>query len=234
MPNRSLDAAEQLLLRWIADDEDRNLSGTMYEAVASRLKDHGLVTIERAGGRYHCRITKTGREALDRTARRSRGRPSKSFLEDPERYSIALSDALIALGVPEPSAFTLAATLLVGRVESLEVESSGRQGHVVLVRDDSSPEKPTTSLLGKADTLRGKSKHRPRKGVAAPLSDEEAMWRTAMAVCFQLALNPKDRLASEVVIRCSAATVGEAEYAERTILPMLSQKFWPPDFSPPD
>src|SRR4051812_11871258 len=162
-----------------------------------------------------------------------RGRPRKSFLEDPERYAIALSDALAALGLSEPDSFAFAAAILMGEEVAIEWLPNGgariRYGRVC------APGEPTTTILGKADTLRGKAKHRARKGAKlTPFTRDEMHWRQHMALCIMVVLGAKDEVRCAEKVRQLAAEIGEAEFCESQLIPMLKRKFEPPDFSPPD
>jgi hypothetical protein len=162
--------------------------------------------------------------------REPRGRRPKPFLDDPERYHIAFSDALIALGVTEPEAYALTAALMLGEEASSD---GGPECRITFVKKRGRDE-PTTTILGKADTLRGKAKHRPRKGRGKPYSREEHFWRSRMGLCFMIVLNAKDQARCAEKVRHLASEIGEDSFCERVLIPMLTVKFTTPDFSPPD
>ncbi|MHC2104397.1 hypothetical protein [Methylobacterium sp. CM6246] len=160
------------------------------------------------------------------------GRPRKNFLADPERYAVALSDALQLLGLTEKSSFDLVAALVVGRETASSVMPDGR---VKVQYESALPGSPSVTILGKSDTIRGKSKLRTRnKSPKKKLSLDEAIWRTNMALAFAASFSAKEFEAGADLISKLTSEIGEAQYAEAILLPMLKAKFDPPAFSPPD
>jgi hypothetical protein len=157
---------------------------------------------------------------------RPRGRPPYDFLHDPERYAIAYIDALVALGVSETDAFKAAAARMIGIPMGCRTVGPRRkrgrglvQGGVLVNYDNGS-----TTIVGKADTLRRKFKR--------PMSPEEGMWCVAMGHAFLLALRGKDLHRCASKIEELAKSVGEAAYAQTELLPLLAARFFPPDFMP--
>ena len=93
------------------------------------------------------------------------------------------------------------------------------QGGVLVNYDNGS-----TTIVGKADTLRRKFKR--------PMSPEEGMWRVAMGHAFLLALRGEDLHRCASKIEELAKSVGEAAYAQTELLLLLAARFFPPDFMP--
>jgi hypothetical protein len=163
---------------------------------------------------------------VSRQTSRPRGRPPYDFLHDPERYAIAYIDALVALGVSETDAFKAAAARMIGIPMGCRTVGPRRkrgrglvQGGVLVNYDNGS-----TTIVGKADTLRRKFKR--------PMSPEEGMWRVAMGHAFLLALRGKDLHRCASKIEELAKSVGEAAHAQTELLPLLAARFFPPDFMP--
>jgi hypothetical protein len=150
---------------------------------------------------------------------RPRGRPPYDFLRDPERYAIPFIDALLTHGTSETDAFKIAAAQIVGiplgcrTVGPRQKRGRGLVRAGLLVNYDYA----STTIVGKADTLRRKFKR--------PISPEEHVWRLAMGRAFLLATRAKDldRCASK--INELAEAVGEAQYARAVLLPLLAAKF---------
>jgi len=161
-----------------------------------------------------------------------RGRPPKSFRRDPERYAIALSDALQLLGLTEKSSFDLVAALIVGRETTSNIVADGR---LKVQYESALPGSPSVTILGKSDTIRGKSKLRARKGSERKeLSLDDANWRLKMALAFAATFSAKDLKSGADLICQLTSEINESKYAEAVLLPMMKAKFDPPDFSPPD
>ncbi len=161
-----------------------------------------------------------------------RGRPTKLLTEDPERYAIALSDALQAMGMGEKDSFYLSAALMFSEaVDSAEMAD----GRVRVTYESARPGFPSVTISGKSDTIRGKSKLRRKRGQQeVGVRPEDAAWRKHMGLAFIVALSTKDFGVGCASIRSLADSVGENAFAEAVLIPMLQQKFQPPDFSPPD
>lgn len=142
-----------------------------------------------------------GRPRKPRPPRRAHaGRPPQNFVrDDPDRYAVALDDALLAfeLASERACASALAAQLLA----------------VLKTRKPT----PTTGLEGLAVTLRSKQR-RCR-------SAEEGHWRAVMASCFMLVLGARNQEAVRLVILARAKSIGEGEFAGGVLLPMLAAKF---------
>ena len=163
---------------------------------------------------------------------RPRGRPSKLLMNDPDRYAVALSDAIYFFGGGEKFSFGCSASLLYAKlVDMKDLDAGGCETH----HESAHPGYPSVNISGKSDTIRGKSKLRSKRGQAKKVySPEETLWRLTMAMAFISALMPKDLEASRLLVRSLAGSVGEIKFAEVFLIPWLEQKFRSPDFSPPD
>jgi hypothetical protein len=159
-----------------------------------------------------------------------RGRPHgrKHFREDPERFAIPFTDALVAMGVSEDAAFKIAATQIVGKVVDVQTVRPQRKrrrgavpaGVLVSYERNNRPNAPTTTINGKAATLRQKAKRM--------VTAEELGWRLAMARAFMLALKGFDHQRCAAEIMRLAANAGEAGYSRAVLLPLLSARFASP------
>ena len=147
-----------------------------------------------------------------------RGRPPYDFLRDPERYAISLIDALVVLGTSETDAFKIAAAQIVGIPMGCRTVGPRRKRGRGLVRGGLlvNYDYCSTTMVGKADTLRRKFKR--------SMSTEEHVWRLAMGRAFLLALNGKDLHPCASEIGELAESVGEAQYAQAVLLPLLAAK----------
>ncbi|WP_139234112.1 hypothetical protein [Methylobacterium pseudosasicola] len=143
-----------------------------------------------------------------------------------------MSDALQLLGLTEKSSFDLVAALIVGRETASNITADGR---VKVQYESALPGSPSVTILGKSDTIRGKSKLRARKGSEPKyLATDDANWRLKMALAFAATFSAKDPNSGTNLICQLTSEIGETEYAEAVLLPMLRAKFDPPNFSPPD
>jgi hypothetical protein len=155
------------------------------------------------------------------------GRPPYDFFRDPERFAVALVDALTVLGVSEGDALKTAAAQIVGSPVELRTIGPRRKrgrgsvpGGTVISYDEGA-----VTIAGRGDTVRRKYKRSCPPEVAA--------WRRAMGRAFLLALTGKDPDRCAAKVMELAASVGEAGYAEAALLPMLvTKRFPPPDFTP--
>jgi hypothetical protein len=169
---------------------------------------------------------------------RPRGRPRKprppppsreekrwrKFLQDPDRYAVALLDALLALEAGSERACAMAVVAM--RI-GVEGNPQHRAGGSVVTNWECKPTRKGSragTLEGAAVTLRQKRAH-----CGSPL---EATWRTAMASAFMVVIGARNPEAARPVILQRAAAVGERRFAERVMLPMLVAKFAPSETLP--
>jgi hypothetical protein len=148
---------------------------------------------------------------------RPRGRPRKSLLADPERFAVPFVDALLVLGVSETDAFKIAMLQLIGRPVAVRTVGPRRKrgrgavpgGTLVSYEDDA-------RIEGRVTTLRRKFKK--------PMTAEIARWRIATVRAILLALTGKDLVRCAGEIRQLAVSVGEEQYADACLLPLLAAK----------
>lgn len=160
-----------------------------------------------------------GRPRKSRPPRRPRaGRPQQNFRDDPDRYAVALLDAMLALEVgPERACAMGIAAWQVGiEGDPQRVSSDGR---VV-----TNWERWRTRMGALAATLRGKEATLRAKQRRIR-SAEERTWRAAMASAFMLVLGARDPEAVKATVLARAQSVGEGEFARWFMLPMLAAKF---------
>ena len=165
-----------------------------------------------------------GRPRKLRPPRRPRaGRPLRVFLQDADRYAVALLDAMLAIELGPERACALA-------IAAWEVGIEGNPPLVLPGQVSTNWERRRTkmganaaTLEGRAATLRGKQRCRPR-------DPQDVIWRRAMGAAFMLVLQARDPETARPVILQRAESVGEGEYARRKMLPMLYAKFSPPEF----
>jgi hypothetical protein len=166
-----------------------------------------------------------GRPRKPRPPRRPRvGRPAQPFLEDPDRYAIALLDAMLALEMG--SARACAMGVAVWQVGSQADPPRVLAGRVVTNWERRRTRKNSTAgtLEGRAVTLRTKQRR--------SCTEQEGRWRVAMAKAFTLVLRARDPAAVKLAILAHAISIGEGEFAGRVMLPMLDAKFSSPEFPP--
>jgi hypothetical protein len=136
-------------------------------------------------------------------SRKPRGRPQLDFLKDPDRFAIALAFAFKTLGISENDAFRSVAALAFGfQYDVNEVGPRRKPGRgaipgglmVTYVRATYNLA-PTTTLLGKATTLR-------QKGARAKRDPRAMAWLLQMQFWFALALqaaSSTERCASRIL-----------------------------------
>jgi hypothetical protein len=144
------------------------------------------------------------------------GRKRLRLIDDPDRYMIALIDALIAQGRGSEYACAMSiATLLIGiEGEAPKLSTDGR--HIVTTwgRYQTKAEPGTAMTLGgRVSTFRAK---RRRYRSAADLR-----WRTTMGAAFQAVFTLTDRPQAKRVALAAAKIVGETEFAYRVLWPMI-------------
>jgi hypothetical protein len=161
---------------------------------------------------------------VSRKTGRPRGRPQLDFLQDPDRFAIALAFALTTLGHSENTAFRAVAVLAFGHKASAEEVAPRRKrgrgvipgGLLVTYERAARRGGATGSLAGRATSLRQKAARigRDPKAVA---------WLLQMQAAFTLALQ-----AASSVERCAARIlelgqlVIEGKLAEDRLLTKLS------------
>jgi hypothetical protein len=156
-----------------------------------------------------------GRPRKPRPPRRSRaGRPPQLFPRDPDRYAVALLDALDTLEAGSGRACAAAVTAPL--LDVLQTYSR----------------RPTTGLEGLALTLRSKQRRIGNRATKTLDPTErwvacliEINWRRVMGSAFMLALGAQDRIAAKQAILQRAETVGEGEFARTVMWPMVDAKF---------
>jgi hypothetical protein len=150
---------------------------------------------------------------------------TREFLKDPDRYAVALLNALVALGYGSERACALAIVVWEIGVEAAAPLPS-ESGLVVTNwwREKTRTGSRAASLRGRETTLRAK-RRRLR-------SRAEILWIRVMASAFMLVLRARDRAAAEREILRRAECVGEGEFARTVMLPMLDAKSGslPPEF----
>jgi hypothetical protein len=160
-----------------------------------------------------------GRPRKERPPRRPKaGRPPLRFRDDPDRYAVALLDALLALDMGSEYACSMGvAAWLVGLDgDPARVRSDGLTSTNWWRRRTRGGVSAGT-LQGKAATLKQKRRRCRSLG--------EAAWRRAMAACFMLTIGARNPETAKPAILDRAASVGEREFAERVMLPMVAAKF---------
>ena len=148
-----------------------------------------------------------------------KGRPSLSWIDDPDRYAIALAEGLmLSRGESERVAFDTAVALTSGQ----ECESSKKpRGKRPPDWVKSAFRIPVmVSISGRSSTLR-------KKANGKVLTHEEANWRKSMTLAFALVFAGKDfDRCSEKIIELTCA-IGEDEYGRNVLLPMLDARLRP-------
>jgi hypothetical protein len=125
---------------------------------------------------------------------------------------------LVVVGVSETDAFKVAAAQLVGTPVAMRMvgprrkRGRGRVPGGALVSYENSTSR---TIEGRATTLRRKFKK--------PMTAEVARWRLAIGRAFLLVLTGRDLVRCASEIRQLAASVGEEQYAEARLLPLLAQ-----------
>ena len=153
-----------------------------------------------------------------RPRRPQAGRPPQTFRNDPDRYAVALLDAMLALELGSERACALGIA-----VWQVGIEATPRQivsdRHVLTswLRKPTRTGALAATLEGRALTLRSKQRRR--------CSGEDGAWRTAMASSFMLVLGACNLESVKSTILARAESVGEGEFAECVMLPMWVEKF---------
>lgn len=155
---------------------------------------------------------------------RPRGRPQLDFLQDPDRFAIALAFALRTLGYSENTAFQAVAVLAYGyKVSAEEVAPRRKRGRgaipgglLVTYERATYSGAATTTLFGRATSLR-------HKGTRIGRDPKAVTWLLQMQAAFSMAL-----LAATSTERCTTRIlelgwqVVEGKLAEDKLLNVLS------------
>lgn len=168
-----------------------------------------------------------GRPRKAKPPPRRYGRPDYDFLTDPDRYDVALLDAMIALEIGSERACAMGiAALEVGWPGRPPEHSAKYVGLIVTNwRGGTKPgvTKPTT-LAGRVATLRDKR----RKTTSDP-AKPEGRWRRVMAWCFKAALATSTPDIAKAQIAHWAELIGEGDFARKVLFAMVDAKFALPD-----
>jgi hypothetical protein len=168
-----------------------------------------------------------GRPRKPRPPRRPKaGRPLLDFRNDPDRYAVALLDAMLALEMgPERWCSGGVAGWMCGieffgpfKLKKLKKYP----GHIAASWPRNRRRDNAGTLDGKATTLR--IKQRRCRNIA------EAVWRKVMAGAFMLVIGARDQEAIRPIILQRATAVGEGAFAKRVMLPMVGAKISLPEF----
>ena len=136
-----------------------------------------------------------------RPRRPQAGRPPQTFRNDPDRYAVALLDAMLALELGSERACALGIA-----VWQVGIEATPRQivsdRHVLTswLRKPTRTGALAATLEGRALTLRSKQRRR--------CSGEDGAWRTAMASSFMLVLGACNLESVKSTILARAESVG--------------------------
>jgi hypothetical protein len=161
-----------------------------------------------------------GRPRKPRPPRRSKpGRPPQDFRHDPDRYAIALLDAMLVLEMG--SRFDCARAVAVWLVgwEAAEQRASVEHPGFVVTNWRAKPTRPgaaAATVKGKALTLLQKQ------------SRPADFRREMLAQAFDLVLRARNREATAKlapIVFQMAAMVGEGEFGARVMVPMMIAKF---------
>lgn len=148
-----------------------------------------------------------------------RGRPSKGWLNDPDRYAIALAEGLmLSRGESERVAFDTAVALTSGQEREPSKKPRGKRPPDWIQTAFSIP--VMASVSGRASTLRKKANEKA-------LTREEADWRKSMALAFALVFVGKDFDRCAEKISELTGGIGEDEYGRNILLPMLAARLRP-------
>jgi hypothetical protein len=142
-----------------------------------------------------------------------RGRPSIAWTADPDRYAVALLDALLAFEMAsERQCALLAAAMMLGARAEISIDALRYQPGMIGEAYDKIFEsgQSTASFEGRAASLR--QKYRTKLDPAA------AKWRIGMAGIFMLVIAAKDRerVRCEAVKR--AVAIGEEAFVRDVLL----------------
>jgi hypothetical protein len=159
-----------------------------------------------------------GRPRKPRPPRRAcAGRPTLPFRNDPDRYAVALLDAMLALEMGSERACAMGIAALQVGIEAGSRRILNERVVTNWHRKHTGPGSLAATLRGRESTLRAKQR-RIR-------SAEERTWRTTMASTFMLVLGARDPEAVKAAVLARAQSVGEGKFAKHLMLPMLAAKF---------
>ena len=159
-----------------------------------------------------------------------RGAPKKPFVRDPERFAIAIADALMALGASSNDAFATVAVQMLGKPVAVRTVGPRRKRGRGLIAGGIQITYQRRAVGGAA-TFDGKASTLRRKAKAAERDPSAAGWRKAMGRAYVLALAGNDHDAAIIGNwpRRSAKRPTQRACSCRCLPPELS---WPRDLSP--
>jgi hypothetical protein len=145
-----------------------------------------------------------------------RGRHRNSFLNDPDRYPLALACVFRELGASRRGAVEIAVACTEGRVIGANQRPGRGHGLTML---DLAYELPGHTV--NADGIADRARWLRRKMKSGIGDAANRRWLAAMSSAWLIALNR----GPERLIRDLAATGGESEYAEKVLVPAATGKF---------
>lgn len=187
-----------------------------------------------------------GRPRKERRPSNPIGRPPVSFLKDPDRYHVALLEALLALdGVycsanPSRKPASLRTCSWIAAAWDVGQEVKGpffkrrtvRDVTLFGRRDDPGSFvgfKGTKAAHGVAATIDGRARTL-RKKYKEACAPEEINWRGNVAACLMLGLAPSDELEkAKLKVLKHADWAGERDFAIKVIFPMIESKLASPE-----
>jgi hypothetical protein len=159
-----------------------------------------------------------GRPRKPARPRLAHGRPKKSLRNDPDRFEIALLDAMLALGLGSERACAAAiVTNLIGvELEAPKLVTKSGRSYVATSWRGTQPGAQAGTLEGRIATLRGKRRDYQ--------SEADLYWRMAMSAAFNAAIAIPDKAQAERVALHAATMAGEeCEYAR--LLQLIAARF---------
>jgi hypothetical protein len=149
-----------------------------------------------------------------------RGRPPRRFLDDPDRYLMALALAYWALGASQRGACEIAVATVEGK-PVVRNRKRGKGGHGLNLLEWEFSLRP-----GAARTIEGRARGLRRKIKQACEDDAAADWLQRMGEMHLLALRWRERrLAADQAaaeIMRQAEALGEASHARRLLLATMN------------
>ena len=146
---------------------------------------------------------------------------ARKFLKDPDRYGVALLDAMLALEMGSERACAMGIAAMAGRHRRRATTAvAGAMGGSSPIGNGSAPRKGS----GPGRWRAGQSTLRVKQGRIR--SAEEGRWRTAMAIRFHARASAPVIRRPEVRHRCVRGKwSAKASFARRVMLPMFAAKF---------
>jgi hypothetical protein len=168
-----------------------------------------------------------GRPRKPKPPPQAHGRPKYKFARDPDRYVVALLDAMLMLemGSERACAMGIAAQAVgwQGRRPTLSIVHPGLI--VTNWRKQTKPgiRKPKT-LEGRAAVLREKRRRAPTNPI-----EPAGRWRQVMGWCFKAVLAAGDAKTTKAAVARWADLIGEGAFARQVLYSMIDAKFSPPE-----